>query len=149
MLSKEQEQRVQKGVDDIKKIMTTIPKLCSKIGEIDQNILEFIVRDASNIPSLSDVIQAYPTIAENRELAYNVVELYGIFDFTSEMIPTNVRENGYLCLAIKEITIPEALSEVRASLLDTTSVSEVSTSTFDTTFGTNSSVLHGSSEYCE
>ncbi len=149
MLSKKDEQAIQEGVDGIKKVMTTIPALCSKIGEIEQDILEFIVRDIEHLPSKSDVIRAYPIVTENRELAYNVVELYRIFDFTSEMLPQSMQKNQVMHVAMHKIIIPKVLSEVRASLLDTTSVSEISTSTLDTTMGTNSSVLHGSSDYCE
>ncbi len=154
MLSKDQlkeqnEQRIQEGIDTIKKIMASIPELCSKIGEISRDVLEFIVRDANNVPSLSDVANACPAVIQNMELAYNVVELCSIFDCTSKIIPQSVQENVFMCEAIQELTIPQALSEVRASLLDVTSVSEISTSTLDTTLGTNSSVSHGSSEYCE
>ncbi len=151
MLSKEQEreQRIQEAKAFVQKVKTTIHELCSKIGEIDQELLEFIVRDAKNIPSKSDTINSYPVITENIELACNVVQLYCIFDFTSDIIPQSVQNNGIICRVIEKNIFSEALSEVRASLLDTTSVSEISTSTLDTTMGTNSSVLHGSSDYCE
>ncbi len=151
MLSKEQEreQRIQAGIDTIQKVKASIYELCSKIGEIDQDVLKFIVRDVNNIPSKSDIVRAHPDIEQNIELACNIVELYKIFGLKSEIIHQSVKKNSCACWAMQEITIPQVLSEVRTSLLDVTSVSEISTSTLDTTLGTNSSVLHGSFEYCE
>ncbi len=149
MLSKEQEQRVQEAKAAIPKIKAAIHDFCSKIGEIDRDVLEFIIRDENDIPSKFDTIEMHHNVVDNAELALNVMELYMIFDYKSKIIPQSMRENGCMRLAVKEITIPEALSEVRASLLDTTSVSEMSASTLDTTMGTNSSTFHGSSEFCE
>ncbi len=155
MLSKEEEQEVQEAKATLQKIRTAIPELCSKIGEIDQSVLEFIVRDPNNIPPTSDIVRAHPTVLNNPKLAYNVVELYKVFNFKSQIIP---KDKVYYIIynEVQELIIPQALSEVRASLLDTTSISEISTSTLDTTMGTNSSslgtngsVLHGTPDYCE
>ncbi len=152
MLTKEQEreQYAQEIKATIQKIKTTIPELCSKIGEIDRGMLEFIIGDANNVPSKSDIVDAYPTILNNPELAHNVVALHDIiFDHTSEIIPQNMQGDKTGGYVLSMFIIPEALSEVRASLFDTAPASEVSTSTLDTAMETNSSVLHGSSDYCE
>ncbi len=144
MLSKEQER-----VTAIEKIKTTIYELCSKIGEIDREVLEFIVQDPWNIPSELDIVKACPAVIRSPELAYNVLELYNIFNLESQVIPSNMQCGIFMDVVLRTITFPEALSEVRASFLDTAPVSEISVSTLDTTMGTNSSVLHGSSDYCE
>ncbi len=154
MLSKKQEREQEEQENreiqaTFQKVKAVVFELCSKIGEIDQDLLKFIVRDASNIPSLSDVTSAYLCNPQNMESVYNVAELYNIFEFRSKAVPQNVWENPSICNIIRYLVVPEVLSEVRASLLDTTSVSEISTSTLDTTMGTNNSVLHGSSDYCE
>ncbi len=150
MLSKEEEreQKIQEGVDTFIKVVARVKGLSSKIGEIDPETLAFLAQDVKSLPSLSDIMDACPAIYQNNALIHNVVELYHIFDCTSDIIPRSVRENHYVCGMLKA-QIPHILSEVRASLLDVTSVSEISTSTLDTTLGTNSSVSHGSSEYCE
>ncbi len=151
MLSKEQEeQKAQEGAtSSIDKVVTAICELCSKIGEIDQDVLRFIVKDPNNIPSKSDIVEAYPDAVRNTKMAHNIVELYEIFDLRSESIPQDIYDNIFVCSALRTIIIPETISEIQNYVLDVTSVSEISTSTLDTTMGTNSSTFHGSSEYCE
>ncbi len=151
MLTKEQleEQEIQEIEATISKVKDTIYGLCLKIGEINPEVLEFIVRNPDNFPSKADIVAAYPEVILDTEMAYNIVELYKIFNFRIPELPQSVKNNLFMPYIMREGIFPEALSEVRASLFDTAPASEISTSTLDTAMETNSSVLHGSSEYCE